>query len=199
MTGQDNQGADTRRQPVVLAQTPLFNLGDAAFDPPARQVAYADGETERLEPRVMEVLVALYRAGGAVVGRDDLLASCWRGLIVGDDAIQRVIQRLRKVAARAATFRIDTISKAGYCLIELADLREGARGDAPTLAVLPFVNRSGLPEDEGLALGMAEDMVDALSQGVNVRVIALSATLRFRDKPVTDYPATGLKLGVRYS
>lgn len=198
MTGQDNQGADARRQPVVLAQTPPFNLGDATFDPPARQVAYTDGNTERLEPRVMEVLVALYRAGGAVVGRDDLLEACWRGLIVGDDAIQRVVQRLRKVAARAATFRIDTISKAGYCLVELAELREGARGDAPTLAVLPFVNRSGLPEDEGLALGMAEDMVDALSQGVNVRVIALSATLRFRDKPITDYPATGLKLGVRY-
>ncbi len=205
MADQDSQGASprqdgdaARRRPVLLAEAQPFSLGDAAFDPPARQVTYADGEAERLEPRVMEVLVALHRAGGAVVGRDELLAACWRGLIVGEDAIQRVVQRLRKVAARAETFRIDTISKAGYCLVELADLREGARGDAPTVAVLPFVNRSGLPEDEGLALGMAEDMVDALSQGVNVRVIALSATLRFRDKPITDYPATGQKLGVRY-
>ena len=201
---QHSQGANprpddaARRVPVVLAQTPPFSLGDATFDPPARQVTFGDGETERLEPRVMEVLVALHRGGGAVVSRDDLLAACWRGLIVGEDAIQRVIQRLRKVAARAATFRIDTISKAGYCLVELADLREGARGDAPTVAVLPFANRSGLPEDEALALGMAEDMIDALSQGVNLRVIALSATLRFRDKPIADFPATGLRLGVRY-
>lgn len=196
MAGHEADAA--RRKPVILAETPPFSLGDTAFDPPTRQVVYADGETERLEPRVMEVLVALHRSGGAVVGRDDLLSACWRGLIVGEDAIQRVVQRLRKVAGRAATFRIDTISKAGYCLVELADLREGARGDAPSLAVLPFVNRSGLPEDEGLALGMAEDMVDALSQGVNVRVLALSATLRFHEKPITDYPATGLKLGVRY-
>ena len=184
--------------PVVLANAAPFALGDLVVDPALRAVRYADGETERLEPRVMEVLIALHRADGMVVSRDDLLAACWRGLVVGDDAIQRVVQRLRKVAGKAGSFRIDTISKAGYSLVDLSAKAAGVRGDAPSLAVLPFANRSGLAVDESFALGMAEDLVHALTQGVNVRVIASSATARFRAKPITDYPATGQRLGVRY-
>ena len=146
----------------------------------------------------MEVLVALHRAVGAVLSRDDLTAACWRGNVVGEDAIQRVIQRLRKVAGLAETFRIDTITKAGYRLVMEESATEGARGDAPSLAVLPFTNRSGQAEDESFALGMGEDLVDALSQGVNARVLASSATAKFRGRPVTDFPGTGRRLGVRY-
>jgi DNA-binding winged helix-turn-helix (wHTH) protein len=102
------------RQPIDLARTAPFALGNLQIDPATRQLAYADGETETLEPRVMETLVALHRAGGAVLSRDDLTEACWRGNVVGEDAIQRVIQRLRKVAGLAGSFRIDTITKAGY-------------------------------------------------------------------------------------
>ncbi len=186
------------RQPVDLARIAPFVLGGLQIDPLTRQLAYSDGSAETLEPRVMEVLVALHRAEGAVLSRDDLTAACWRGNVVGEDAIQRVIQRLRKVAGLAETFRIDTITKAGYRLVLEESAAEGARGDAPSLAVLPFTNRSGQAEDEGFALGMGEDLVDALTQGVNVRVIASSATGKFRDKPVTDFPGTGRRLGVRY-
>ncbi|MEQ1499313.1 MAG: winged helix-turn-helix domain-containing protein [Novosphingobium sp.] len=189
---------DALRRPIELKSAPAFQIGDLAVSPAIRQVVYPDGEAERLEPRVMECLIALYRAEGIVLSREDLTAACWRGIVVGEDAIQRVVQRLRKVAARAGSFQIETISKAGYRLVGPASADEGARGDAPSLAVLPFANRSGLAVDEGFALGMAEDLVHALSQGVNVRVIASSATARFRDKPITDYPATGLRLGVRY-
>lgn len=186
------------RLPVDLAQCTPFALGSLQIDPVTRQLAYADGETETLEPRVMETLVALHRAKGAVLSRDDLTAACWRGNVVGEDAIQRVIQRIRKVSSLAGSFRIDTITKAGYRLIVEDGTDEGARGDAPSLAVLPFSNRSGLAEDEAFALGMGEDLIDALTQGVNVRVIASSATARFRGKPVTDFAGTGRRLGVRY-
>lgn len=185
------------RQPVDLARTAAFALGGLQVDPATRQLAYVDGATETLEPRVMETLVALHRAQGAVLSRDDLMMSCWRGTVVGEDAIQRVIQRLRKVAALAESFRIDTITKAGYRLIVDDGPAEGARGDAPSLAVLPFTNRSGQADDEAFALGMGEDLVDALSQGVNAKVIASSATARFRGRPVTDFPGTGRRLGVR--
>lgn len=186
------------REPIDLARAAPFSMGSLQVDPATRQLAYADGSTETLEPRVMETLLALRRAQGSVLSRDDLTAACWRGNIVGEDAIQRVIQRLRKVAALAESFRIDTITKAGYRLIVEDSPTEGARGDAPSLAVLPFTNRSGQPEDESFALGMGEDLVDALSQGVNARVIASSATARFRGRPVTDFPGTGRRLGVRY-
>ena len=41
----------------------------------------------------------------------------------------------------------------------------GARGDAPSLAVLPFTIRSGLVEDEVFAIGLVEDVIDALPSG----------------------------------
>ena len=76
--------------------------------------------------------------------------------------------------------------------------KPGERGDAPSLAVLPFTNRSGLPEDDVFAIGMVEDVIDALSQGVNVRVLASSATARFHTGAITDLPAIAQALGVRY-
>ncbi|WP_297695100.1 hypothetical protein, partial [Phenylobacterium sp.] len=58
-----------------------------------------------LEPRVMQVLVALARERGEIVSRDDLIASCWAGRIVGEDAINRCTfrsdPRFWRAAARA--------------------------------------------------------------------------------------------------
>ncbi len=81
---------------------------------------------------------------------------------------------------------------------EPAPAKPGERGGAPSLAVLPFTNRSGLPEDEVFAIGMVEDVIDALSQGVNVRVISSSSTARFRNGAMLDVEAMGRQLGVRY-
>jgi DNA-binding winged helix-turn-helix (wHTH) protein len=45
----------------------------------------------------MQVLVALARANGEIVSRSDLTASCWENRVVGDDAINRVMSRLRRI------------------------------------------------------------------------------------------------------
>lgn len=67
----------------------------------------------------MQMLVALHRAGGRVVSKDDLFKQCWDGRIVGDDAINRVISRLRHDAEHHAgnAFRVETITRVGYRLI----------------------------------------------------------------------------------
>ncbi|HWI86958.1 MAG TPA: winged helix-turn-helix domain-containing protein [Sphingomonas sp.] len=83
-----------------------------------RQLVRDDGKSEVLEPRVMQVLIALARAEGNIVSRDDLTRSCWEDRIVGEDAINRVISRLRRVAGGigAGSFRIETVTKVGYRL-----------------------------------------------------------------------------------
>ena len=45
----------------------------------------------------MEVLVALKRADGRVVSREELIEVCWGGRIVSEDAVQRCIARLRRL------------------------------------------------------------------------------------------------------
>jgi len=65
----------------------------------------------------MQVLVALARAQGAVVSRDALIESCWDGRIVGEDAINRCMGRLRKLAQVSGNaFSIETVSRIGYRL-----------------------------------------------------------------------------------
>jgi DNA-binding winged helix-turn-helix (wHTH) protein len=106
------------RAPIVLAHEQSFGIGDAEFHPATREVRFA-GQTSIIEPRVMQLLIALHRAGGAVVNKDDLAQACWDGRVVGDDAINRVVSRLRAVAEKGAgrQFRIETISKVGYRLL----------------------------------------------------------------------------------
>lgn len=121
---------------IQLARVPSFRLGDLDVHPATRQVSSGAG-SETLEPRVMQLLVALADARGAVVSRDELIMRCWGGTIVGDNAIQRVVSRLRELAAGlgAGSFRIETISKVGYRLLPA----DGA--DAPQQAVLPATVR----------------------------------------------------------
>ncbi len=107
---------------VVLAHEAPFTVGNLSVDPPTRQLR-SDVSSETLEPRVMQVLVALFRADGRVVTRDDLIAQCWDGRIVSEDAINRAIFRLRQVASTigSQSFKIDTVTKVGYRLQATAD------------------------------------------------------------------------------
>ena len=71
------------------------------------------------------------------------------------------------------------------------------RGTRPSLAIMPFTNRSGAPEDDVFADGMVEDLVSALSLGRSAKVIAASATRVFRNQ-AADLRLIGRELGARY-
>jgi DNA-binding winged helix-turn-helix (wHTH) protein/tetratricopeptide (TPR) repeat protein len=106
---------------VVLAHEAPFRLGEMDVLPATRSVS-ANGHQEIVEPRVMQVLVALAKADGAVLSRDDLIVQCWEGRVVGDDAINRVLSRLRRLAKGIGGhgFLIETVTRVGYRL-RLAD------------------------------------------------------------------------------
>ncbi len=122
------------RQTIDLARVAPFRLGALHVTPATRQVARGHA-TETLEPRVMQVLVALHQADGAVVSRDELIARCWHGRIVGDNAIQRTISRLRDLAGGmgAGSFRLETVAKVGYRLVALEQPSAAGRAPLPAL------------------------------------------------------------------
>ena len=102
-------------RPIRLASEAPFAVGAMAVTPAVREVAWPSGR-RTLEPRVMQVLVALAGADGAVVGRDTLVQRCWEGRVVGDAAINRVISLLRQLAAETQAFSVETVTKVGYRL-----------------------------------------------------------------------------------
>ena len=69
--------------------------------------------------------------------------------------------------------------------------------DKPSIAVLPFQNMSGDPEQEYFADGMAEDIITALSSIAWLFVIARNSSFTYKGKAV-DIKQVGHELGVRY-
>ena len=69
--------------------------------------------------------------------------------------------------------------------------------DKPSIAVLPFQNMSGDPEQEYFADGMVEDIITALSRFKSLFVIARNSSFTYKGRAV-DIKQVGLELGVRY-
>ena len=69
--------------------------------------------------------------------------------------------------------------------------------DKPSIAVLPFLNISGDPEQEYFADGMVEDIITALSRFKSLFVIARNSSFAYKGKAV-DIKQIGRELGVRY-
>ncbi|MGK2927821.1 MAG: winged helix-turn-helix domain-containing protein [Lysobacterales bacterium] len=115
-----------------------FRLGALRVDPVS---GYIDGPGGRVEvdPRVMEVLVALARHPGELVSREQLFEEVWRDLVVSDETLTQCVYRLRRhfeVAGGDAQYRgwIATLPKRGYRLdreVEPAD--PGVPADQPPI------------------------------------------------------------------
>jgi DNA-binding winged helix-turn-helix (wHTH) protein/tetratricopeptide (TPR) repeat protein len=112
---------------IVLAHVAPFRIGAAEARPAVRELI-GPSRREVVEPRVMQVLVALAQANGETLSRDDLIQWCWEGRVVGEDSINRVISRIRRLGKTvgAGSFRIETITKVGYRLVA-----DGAAAGAP--------------------------------------------------------------------
>ena len=138
---------------VVLAHEPEFALGSLKVSPPTREVI-KDTERHTIEPRVMQLLVILAKARGEVLSRDELIDCCWGGRIVGDDAINHAIGKLRQLAFESGgAFRIETIPRVGFRLLsDQRSIPEAGHAEAPK------EDRKGGPTrraviGSGLALG----------------------------------------------
>jgi TolB-like protein/class 3 adenylate cyclase len=69
--------------------------------------------------------------------------------------------------------------------------------DKPSIAVLPFLNMSGDPEQEYFADGIVEDIITALSRFKSLFIIARNSSFTYKGKAV-DVRQVGRELGVRY-
>lgn len=138
---------------IILANCAPFNLGNAIVNPPALTLTAANVSRD-LQPRVMQVLVALVDARPQIVSRDTLVERCWKGVVVGDDAINRCILALRQHAESFADppFSIETVPRVGHRLVELGNSKalrpsSGARGRrnvvAAALVILGLIGLVG--------------------------------------------------------
>jgi len=100
-------------------------------------------------------------------------------------------QQLKNIAQpiRVHSVRLDGATSKGRPTLALPD--------KPSLAVLPFQNMSGDPEQEYFADGVVEDIITALSRFGQLFVIARNSSFTYKGKAV-DIKQVGRELGVRY-
>jgi DNA-binding winged helix-turn-helix (wHTH) protein/TolB-like protein/Tfp pilus assembly protein PilF len=101
---------------MVAAQR--LRVGEWLLDPATNEISRGS-ERVHLEPKAVDLLVALARRPNEVVSREELLSQVWAGVVVGDDVLTQAVIKLRKALgdASAEPAYIQTIPKRGYRLI----------------------------------------------------------------------------------
>lgn len=117
-------------QAASLAHGSSFKLGEVTIEPARRIIRRPDGAEQRIEPRVMQVLLALAGAKGAILSRADLRDICWDGRLTSDDAIDRVMAQIRRLGTSVGndSFTVETVPKVGYRLVEYRSCEGTQRG-----------------------------------------------------------------------
>jgi adenylate cyclase len=105
----------------------------------------------------------------------------------GEQQLKNISKPIRAYAVRSGTYS---------ALTERLSAAPPAP-DKPSIAVLPFENMSGDPEQEYFADGMVEEIITALSRFKWLFVIARNSSFTFKGKAV-DIKEVGRRLGVRY-
>jgi len=153
--------------------------------------------------RALEVLHTLVERSGELVSRDEILDAVWPGTVVEGSNLPVQIAALRRVLdrGRADGSCIQTVPGRGYRFVPPVKPEWAEAGlplpDKPSIAVLPFANLSGDPEQEYFADAMVEEIITALSRIRWLFVIARNSSFTYKGQ-VVDVKQVGRQLGVRY-
>jgi TolB-like protein len=205
------------RRPILGIRSLRYLFEEYAFDTDRREL-HRGADVVSVAPQVFDLLDYLIRNRDHVVSKDDLFNVIWNGRIVSDAALTTRLnvarsaigdsgeeQRLIKTLPRKG-FRfigpVLEVQGSGYTAItdnRVEPLKPVlALPDRPSIAVLPFQNMSGDPEQEYFADGMVEDIITGLSRSKALFVIGRHSTFTYKDKSV-DIKQVGRELGVRYA
>jgi DNA-binding winged helix-turn-helix (wHTH) protein len=161
----------------------LYLFENYVLDTDRRELRRGDSQVS-MEPQVFDVMEYLIRNRERVVTKDDLVASIWDGRIVSESALTTRINAVRRALDDSGQEQrlIKTLPRKGIRFVGAVTERTVPAGAAatppspavansnlalpegPSIAVLPFANLSGDPEQDYFADGMAEEIITALSR-----------------------------------
>ena len=202
--GPDN--ADTTGQ--------VMQFGDFKMDLD-RYELLRSGEEIAVEPKVFDLIAYLAKNRRRTVGKDEIFAEIWNGRIVSDAALSSQIKAARKVLGDDGTAQhtIRTVHGRGFRFVANIHFSEAEQATIPTnptelepvkavtvkpsVAVLPFSNLSGDPNEDYLSDGITEDITTALSKNRWLTVIARNSSFAFRNS-ADGIKVIGQKLEANY-
>jgi TolB-like protein/tetratricopeptide (TPR) repeat protein len=198
----------------------IYEFEDFTLDLDRRELR-SRGALLSVEPQVFDLLAYLIASRDHVVTKDDLIEHVWNGRIVSESTLTSRISAARHAIGDSARGQrlIRTIARKGIRFVGEAAESPGSPPDAgvpaqemplaaddmalppypdkPSIAVLPFTNMSGDPEQEYFSDGITEDVITALSRLHWFFVIARNSTFVYKGQGV-DVSQVGRDLGVQY-
>ncbi|WP_018321659.1 winged helix-turn-helix domain-containing protein [Bradyrhizobium sp. WSM2793] len=193
-----------------------YLFAEYVFDTDRREL-HRGAEVIAVAPQVFDLIDYLIRNRERVVSKDDLIKAIWNGRSVSDAALTTRLNAARLAIGDSGDEQrfIKTLQRKGFRFIGAIREEKEPTGvavaddhveiqkpdlalpDKPSIAVLPFENMSGDPEQEYFAEGMVEEIITALSRFKRLFVIARNSSFTFKGKAV-DVKEVGRRLGVRY-
>ena len=195
----------------------MHYLFEGFFLDTERRELRRDGDLLPIEPKVFDLLVHLIANRDRVVSKDDLIAAIWGGRVVSETALTTCVNAVRRAVGDDGKAQrwIKTLPRKGLRFVgdvrEECSLRHPGVGeispdalkpalalpDKPSIAVLPFANLSGDPEQEYFVDGLVEDITSALSRIPWFFVTARNSSFTYKGRSI-DIRQVGRELGVRY-
>lgn len=193
-----------------------YHFEEFVLDTDRRELRHGT-EMVSIAPQVFDLLDYLIRNRERVVSKEDLINAVWNGRFVSDAAVTTRLNVARSVVGDSGEEQrlIKTLQRKGFRFVGTVVEVRGrgsiafpddraeppksapALPEKPSIAVLPFENMSGDPEQEYFADGMVEEIITALSRFKWLFVIARNSSFTFKNK-VVDIKEVGRTLGVRY-
>ncbi|TPI12966.1 transcriptional regulator [Mesorhizobium sp. B4-1-3] len=188
-----------------------YHFEDFALDGERRELRRGN-DLISVEPQVFDLLQYLIRNRDRVVSKDDLVDAVWQGRIVSDATLASRVNAARTALKDSGEEQrlIRTILRRGLRFVGAVREEHAAAKAAPeqprsdlgiparpSIAVLPFQNMSGDPEQDYFADGMVEDIITGLSRIRWLFVIARNSSFTYKGRAV-DVKQVGRELGVRY-
>jgi TolB-like protein len=190
----------------------IHTLGPFRLDAKAGML-FRGTEPLPLGQRAIALLRMLVEQAGIPVSKDALIEAAWPGLAVEDANLTVQIAALRRVFEEEADGKawIETLPRRGYRYVgPVAAMDDPTAAAAatpsspplalpqmPSIAVLPFRNMSGDPEQDYFADGLVEEIITGLSRIKWLFVIARNSSFTYKGSAV-DVKQIGRELGVRY-
>lgn len=156
----------------------------------ANQSLWRNAQRVALTPKAFAVLRYLVEHCGRLVTRDELMEAVWPDTYVQPEVVKTHILDIRHALgddARSPVF-IETQPRLGYRFV--ATVREATVDEQPdtadrsappaSIAVLPFSNLSGEPENEYFGDGLAEEIINVLAKLPRLKVIARTSAFAFK-------------------
>jgi adenylate cyclase len=162
---------------------------DCLLNIDSRELA-RDGEPVAIEPKTLDLLVYLINNRDRAISKDELQNEVW-GTVVSDAAMTRAVMKLRKAVGDQTSDPkiVKTVPRFGYRFVasvkDAGGMVPATREARPGIAVLPFENMSGDPENNYFSDGIAEEILNLLAKIPSLRVASRTSAFAFRDSKKT--------------